>query len=82
MLQKLIIGLINQSFLIELNTVYRQLKLYADVGKNYLTDVVEEIGIKKLGRILRSINNIKFKKWLDGSLDPIDEQKRQLLNCL
>ena len=61
----------------ELNTFWRQLKLYADDGKKYLTDVVDETGIKKLGRILRSKNNIEFEKWLDGSLDPIDEQSKK-----
>ena len=61
----------------ELNTFCRQLKLYADDGKKYLTDVVDETGIKKLGRILRSKNNIEFEKWLDGSLNPIDEQSKK-----
>ena len=61
----------------ELNTFCRQLKLYADDSKKYLTDVIDETGIKKLGRILRSKNNIEFEKWLDGSLDPIDEQSKK-----
>ena len=61
----------------ELNTFCRQLRLYADDGKKYLADVVDETGIKKLGRILRSKNNIEFEKWLDGSLDPIDEQSKK-----
>lgn len=61
----------------ELNTFCRQLKLYANDSKKYLTDVIDETGIKKLGRILRSKNNIEFEKWLDGSLDPIDEQSKK-----
>lgn len=61
----------------KLNTFCRQLKLYADDGKKYLADVVDETGIKKLGRILRSKNNLEFEKWLDGSLDPIDEQSKK-----
>ena len=61
----------------ELNTFCRQLKLYADDNKKYLTDVIDETGTKKLGRILRSKNNIEFEKWLDGSLDPIDEQSKK-----
>ena len=61
----------------ELNTFCRQLKIYADDSKKYLTDVIDETGIKKLGRILRSKNNIEFEKWLDGSLDPIDEQSKK-----
>jgi cell filamentation protein len=62
---------------LELNTFCRQLKLYADDSKKYLTDVIDETGIRKLGRILRSKNNIEFEKWLDGSLDPIDEQSKK-----
>ena len=61
----------------ELNTFCIQLKLYADDSKKYLTDVIDETGIKKLGRILRNKNNIEFEKWLDGSLDPIDEQSKK-----
>lgn len=61
----------------ELNTFCIQLKLYADDSKKYLTDVIDETGINKLGRILRSKNNIEFEKWLDGSLDPIDEQSKK-----
>jgi len=61
----------------ELNTFCRQLKLYADDGKKYLTDVIDETGIKKLGRILKYKNNKEFEKWLDGSLDPIDEQSKK-----
>ena len=61
----------------ELHTFCRQLRLYANNRKKYLADVVDETGIKKLGRILRSKNNIEFEKWLDGSLDPIDEQSKK-----
>ena len=61
----------------ELHAFCRQLRLYADDGKKYLADVVDETGIKKLGRILRSKNNKEFEKWLDGSLDPIDEQSKK-----
>ena len=61
----------------ELNTFCRQLKLFSDDGKKYLNDVIDENGIKKLGRILRSKNNSEFEKWLDGSFDPIDEQSKR-----
>ena len=60
-----------------MNTFCRQLKLYADDGKKYLSDVIDETGIKKLGRILKYKNNNEFEKWLDGSLDPIDEQSKK-----
>ena len=61
----------------ELNTFCRQLKIYADDGKKYLTDVIDEFGIKKLGRILKNKSNLEFEKWIDGSLDPIDEQSKK-----
>ena len=61
----------------ELNAFCRQLKLYSNDNKKYPADVVDENGIRKLGRILRSKNNIEFEKWLDGSLDPIDEQSKK-----
>lgn len=66
----------------ELNTFCRQLKLYSDDGKKYLNDVIDEIGIKKLGLILRSKNNKEFQKWLEGGLDPIDEQSKRKAHSL
>ena len=66
----------------ELNTFCRQLKLYSDDGKKYLNDVIDEIGIKKLGLILRSKNNNEFQKWLEGGLDPIDEQSKRKAHSL
>ena len=61
----------------DLNTFCKQLKLFSNDGKKYLNDVIDESGIKKLGRILRSKNNLEFEKWLDGSFDPIDEQSKR-----
>ncbi len=66
----------------ELNTFCKQLKLFSDDGKKYLNDVIDESGIKKLGRILRSKNNLEFEKWLDGSFDPIDEQSKRKAHAL
>ena len=66
----------------ELNTFCRQLKLFSDDCKKYLNDVIDENGIKKLGRILRSKNNLEFEKWLDGSYDPIDEQSKRKAHTL
>ena len=60
-----------------MNANCRQLKVYANDGKQYLADVMDETGIRKLGRILKSKNNVEFRKWLDGSLDPIDEQSKK-----
>ena len=66
----------------ELIKFCKQLKLFSDDGKKYLNDVVDESGIKKLGRILRSKNNLEFEKWLDGSFDPIDEQSKRKAHAL
>ena len=66
----------------ELIKFCKQLKLFSDDGKKYLNDVVDESGIKKLGRILRSKNNLDFEKWLDGSFDPIDEQSKRKAHAL
>lgn len=66
----------------ELNTFCKQLKLFSGDGKKYLNDVIDESGIKKLGRILRSKNNLEFEKWLDGSFDPIDEQSKRKAHAL
>lgn len=56
--------------------------MYSDDGKKYFNDVIDETGIKKLGLILRSKNNKGFKKWLEGGLDPIDEQSKRKTHSL
>ena len=66
----------------ELNTFCRQLKLYSGDGKKYLNDVIDEMGIKKLGHILRNKNNKDFLKWIEGGLDPIDEQSKRKAHSL
>ena len=66
----------------ELNTFCRQLKLYADDGKKYLSDVMDETGVKKLGFILHSKNNSDFQSWIEGHLDPLDEQSKRKAHTL
>ncbi len=66
----------------ELNTFCRQLKLYAVDGKKYLSDVIDEIGVKKLGFILPNKNNENFRKWIEGHLDPVDEQSKRKAHTL
>mgnify|MGYP003315419650 CR=1 FL=1 len=61
----------------ELLTFCRQLKLYADDGKQYLSDVINENGINKLRYIIHSSKNNAFNEWLNGDLDPIDEQSKR-----
>ena len=66
----------------ELNTFCRQLKLYADDGKKYLSDVMDEAGVKKLGFILPSKNSADFQSWIEGHLDPLDEQSKRKAHTL
>lgn len=66
----------------ELNTFCRQLKLYADDGKKYLSDVMDEAGVKKLGFILPSKNSAGFQSWIEGHLDPLDEQSKRKAHTL
>ncbi|HMM00467.1 MAG TPA: Fic family protein [Bacilli bacterium] len=66
----------------ELNTFCRQRKLYADDGKKYLSDVLDENGVKKLGFILPSKNSADFQIWIEGHLDPIDEQSKRKAHTL
>jgi cell filamentation protein len=61
----------------ELSPFCRQLKLYADDGKKYLSDVIDENGIKQLAFVIRSKDNKAFQKWIKGNLDPIDEQSKK-----
>ncbi|MFA5481165.1 MAG: Fic family protein [Bacilli bacterium] len=61
----------------ELNTFCRQLKLYANDGKQYISDVINENGINRLRFVIHSSKNPEFENWIDGSLDPIDEQSKR-----
>ena len=61
----------------ELSPCCGQLKLYADDGKKYFSDVINEEGV----RLLVTITPSKYKKaildWTKGLLDPIDEQSKK-----
>lgn len=61
----------------EMNAFCRQLKIYADDNKQYLSDVIDENGIRKLRFIIRSSIKPEFEGWINGSLDPIDEQSKR-----
>lgn len=61
----------------EMNTFCRQLKMYADDNKQYLSDVIDENGVRKLRFIIRSSINIEFENWINGSLDPLDKQNKR-----
>ena len=61
----------------DLSPFCSQLKLYAEDGKKYTSDVINESGV----RLLLSIIPSKYKKqildWISGLLDPIDEQSKK-----
>ena len=61
----------------EMNAFCRQLKMYADDNKQYLSDAIDENGIRKLRFIIRSSINPEFENWINGSLDPLDEQSKR-----
>ncbi len=61
----------------ELTEFCRQLKLYADDGKRYLSDVINEDGINRLRFIIHKSKNPEFEKWMVGGLDPIDERSKK-----
>ena len=61
----------------QLSSFCIQLKLYADDGKRYLSDVINEAGISRLAFIIPSKNNLPFQNWIKGSLDPLDERSRR-----
>lgn len=61
----------------ELSPFCGQLKLYANDGKKYKTDVINEEGV----RLLLSIIPSKYKKeignWIKGMFSPIDDQSKK-----
>lgn len=61
----------------EMNTFCRQLKMYADDNKQYLSDAIDENGIRKLRFIIRSSINPEFESWINGGLDSHDEQSKR-----
>lgn len=61
----------------EMSAFCRQLKMYADDNKQYLSDAIDENGIRKLRFIIRSSINPEFESWINGSLDPLDEQSKR-----
>lgn len=61
----------------ELSPFCGQLKLYANDNKKYLSEVINEEGL----RLVTSIIPSKYKKeimgWIKGMLDPLDEQSKK-----
>ena len=61
----------------ELSPFCGQLKLYADDGKKYLSDVINEEGVRLLLNIIPSKYKKTIQDWINGLLDPIDEQSKK-----
>lgn len=61
----------------ELSTFCGQLKLYASDNKKYLSDVLNEEGVRLFITIIPSKHKIAVQKWLTGMLDPLDEQSKR-----
>lgn len=61
----------------ELSPFCGQLKLYADDGKKYLSDVIDESGVRALLTIIPSKYRKQVQDWISGMLDPIDEQSKK-----
>ena len=61
----------------ELSPFCGQLKLYADDGKKYVSDVINESGVRLLLTIIPSKYKKQILDWIAGLLDPIDEQSKK-----
>ena len=61
----------------KISTICGQLKLYANDGKKYLSDVINEEGIRLLLTIIPSKYKKEIQDWIKGLLDPIDEQSKK-----
>jgi cell filamentation protein len=61
----------------ELSSFCRQLKLYAADGKKYASDVIKEDGIRLFVRLISNKHKKDILNWLNGMMDPIDEQSKQ-----
>ena len=61
----------------ELSSFCRQLKLYAADGKKYASDVINEDGIRLFVTLISNKHKKDLLNWLNGMMDPIDEQSKQ-----
>ena len=61
----------------ELSPFCGQLKLYAEDGKKYLSDVINEEGVRLLLTIIPSKYKQAIQGWIKGLLDSIDEQSKK-----
>ena len=61
----------------ELSSFCGQLKLLAKDGKKYISDVINEEGVRLLLSIIPSKYKKEIQDWIKGLLDPIDEQSKR-----
>jgi len=61
----------------ELSSFCGQLKLYANDHKKYLSDVINENGVRLLLTIIPSKYKKEIQDWMNGMLDSIDEQSKR-----
>ena len=61
----------------ELSPFCGQLKLFAEDGKKYLSDVINEEGVRLLLTIIPSKYKKAIQDWIMGLLGPIDEQSKK-----
>lgn len=61
----------------ELSSFCGQLKLYARDGKRYLSDVINEEGVRFLLTIIPTKYKKQIQHWLLGMFDPLDKQSKK-----
>lgn len=61
----------------QLSTICRQLKLKANDGKSYLTDVVDENGVTLITALIPAKNKENFSRWVKGIGSTLDEKSKQ-----
>ena len=61
----------------ELSPFCGQLKLYAEDNKKYISDVINENGVRLLLTIIPSKYKKEIQDWMSGMLDPLDEQSKR-----
>lgn len=61
----------------QLIAICKQLKLKANDGKSYLTDVVDENGVILITALIPAKNKDNFSRWVKGIGSTIDEKSKQ-----
>ncbi len=61
----------------QLIAICKQLKLKANDGKSYLTDVVDENGVTLIAALIPTKNKENFSRWVKGIGSTLDEKSKQ-----